>query len=300
MDSIATGRVAKPLVYKKEFILYESSIRAQELIVTACFRSRLGGGLAAGGFVAMLAGMANSLPPVGFATLLLGAMGNSYALAIMAQRVIKGMATRHVERIVMEPTPDAASATDGDDKKSSSVAALLTSAATVEERVAATPEIALRIRTLDTDRWILLADPMEDDRRASFGEICDRLGLLHVAADTGACVDPALATAILTSSKVVVEERAEPRTDVAELLRKPAGSAGLMFGEVSMEDVDRGAAVAAGRAPPLDAAETIGRRSVWGGMSVLLAGCLFIIGESARDADGVARWKNLGNLKLPG
>merc|ERR1719401_1815220 len=110
--------------------------------------------------------------------------------------MIRKLAERHVEQLTILPTPNSVSESPKDDGKGTA-ASVLIGAATVEEQLAATPELRLHIRTADIDRWLTLADPPEEEGfayglegassfdRAPFADIWGRLRLLHIDLDSG-------------------------------------------------------------------------------------------------------------------
>jgi len=294
-------------------LLYKSSVDIQEVVNSAQRRCQLGAVFAAGGFGLIIVNAIASIPPAACAMLFGGAAANSYALAVIAQRLIRKVAARHVEQLTVLPTPEKAAGSDvKTGQEGDGAASLLYLAATVEERLAVTPELCLDVRTANANRWLLLADPapldVEDDlrgldadagtQRAPFADICGRLGLLHVNADDGTCSDQAFLSAVTSTEKVVLDERVEPRQDAAPLLAVPPGSPvpGPMLSEVSLSDVEQAARMVSAEAPA-EAVERIGWRARAGGLSVLGAGALFMVGESAKDPDGIPRWKNL-NLPI--
>lgn len=139
-----------------------------------------------------------------------------------------------------------------------------------------------------------LADETEGLKRASFQDICKRANLLHINVKTGSCSDITLLKALIDTPKVILEERAEPRTDIVEMLQVPLGAPapGTMISELTKGEVDKVSQTVSGRTPE-EEIERIGRRAFIGGISIFCAGALFAIGESARDPDGVVRWRNL-------
>lgn len=327
-------RRARPLDFTKNFTLYKSSVDIQEVADTAKRRCQIGAALAAGGFTAVIASVAPALPLPALAMLGCGAMGNSYALAVVAQRLVQRLAARHVERILVVPLPEAEheapkAAEEPDKEEEDGFASLLFDAATMEERFRATRELRLEVRTGTADRWFSLVDPPTDEEVAGFaahlGEGAEegeaaaqpapladlfRLGLLRVNLNVGTCGDQALLDALLESPKVAIDERLEARpaagapapaqaadggAEGGEGAMPPAGE--LLLSEMTRGDVQQAAKSANKGIPPAEAIQKLGRRALCGGISVLMAGGLFMAGESARDADGVPRWKNL-NLPM--
>ncbi|CAE8593485.1 unnamed protein product [Polarella glacialis] len=245
---------------------------------------------------------AGAMPPELLVMLGFGAAANSYILVVLARRLIRNLATRHVDRLSILPMPQ-----EEEKEQEGTVAEkLLLALASIEERLAVTPEVRLQVRTGTSERWLSLVKPLSLEElegsdlvsKASFADLCGNLRLLDINVDAGTCHDHALVTALMTSSKIPVDERAEARADVGPSLAVPDGdpAPGVMLSEVLKSDADKASQMASGE-PPAEAIEQIGRRSLVGGLSVLAGGLLFVGGERARDADGVARWNN---LKLPG
>merc|ERR1719231_287622 len=119
------------------------------------------------------------------------------------------VASRHTERLTLLPTPfcpDAGPPVDDAD----GIASLLVGAATVADRLAATPELRLEIRTPGATRYVTLVDPDGDhDMRAAFGDICSRLRLLDIDLVAGSCTDQYLLEALSEAEKVAIDERFE-------------------------------------------------------------------------------------------
>lgn len=186
-------------------------------------------------------------------------------------------------------------------------AGMLIDSATYEDRLAVTPALRLMIRTADLDRWVTLVDlpdeaeaddkygGLEGDRnahlRAAFGDIYNRIKILHINLDDGICYDPALLTAIVNSPKVAAEEHISPRTDLSGG-GVPHIEVTPLLSDFARADVEKMERVTSEEPPALTIAK-MGKRARLGGVSVFLGGTLFGIGEYSRDEDGVARWKNL-------
>eukprot|EP00930_Biecheleria_cincta_P040976 TRINITY_DN28059_c0_g1_i1.p1 TRINITY_DN28059_c0_g1~~TRINITY_DN28059_c0_g1_i1.p1 ORF type:complete len:370 (+),score=91.77 TRINITY_DN28059_c0_g1_i1:25-1134(+) len=304
-------RPVRPLIFESEQLLFESDLDIQGIILIARRKCFAGAGLALGGFYALLASAGGALP-LELLMLLLGtAAANSYVLVVLAQRLIRNLATRHVDRLVILPTPKESlkeQQNHKEEEEASMATKLLLSLASVEERLAITPEVRLQVRTASSERWFSLVEPLNlgDDgdedldlvsQRASFADICKELRLLDIDEEEGMCHEQALVAALKSSGKILVDERAEPRSDVFFFLSVPQGmpALGIMLSEVSKADVVKAGKVAKSESVA-DAIESIGRRAFSGGACVLAGGFLFILGEQARDADGVARWNR---LKLP-
>merc|ERR1711971_571652 len=121
------------------------------------------------------------------------------------------------------------------------------------------------------DHWVTLVESREDaefeglpdeSRRASFGDLCRRLRVLHIDSDNATmCPDAALLAALVRSPKVVAEERREPRTDagVASALRVPEGAPppGPMLSDLTIVEVEEGHKTVS-LFPPADDIDKIG------------------------------------------
>lgn len=297
---------ARPLSNTSELMLYKSAINIQGVAAAARQNCLVGSGLAVAGFGVLIASVAPAVPPPVFVAMLGGALANCYALCVIALRVVRGLAARHVEQLVLLPTPDFQEPEEMKESGSSPSLLLheMASAATAEERLKITPEVHLEIRTANADTWITLVDPPEDvavdgsaDCRAPFGELCSELRVLHMDTESATlCPDAALLSALMESRKVAVEERREARGDsaVTSVLQIPEGAAvpGPMLSDFTVGDIEE-ARRTVSVLPPEHDINKIGRRARNGGLAILMTGSLFAIGESCRDADGVPRYTNL-------
>lgn len=272
----------------------------------------MGAGLGVGGISIIVTSAAGSMPLPACTMLLGGAAVYAYGLSFIARRLMRSLAARHVERLVVLPADRASAAAEDalrqlaqKQEQHGVAASLLFSAATIEERLSATAEVCLEVRTATANRWLKLADLPdveehysgfdEDSLGAPFSDICGRLHLLHFQLDQeGTCYDHAFLTAVLESDKRIVDERIEPRSDATPLLTEPPVQ-GPMLSEIEVSDIEQ-VANSVSKDAPADVVSKLGRRARMGGLSVFGAGLLFAIGESAKDPDGVPRW---GNLNLP-
>lgn len=234
-----------------------------------------------------------------------GLCANAYAHFITAQKLIRKLAARHVDQLSVMPLEAKENLQETEGAKG-----LLLATASTEERLAATHSLDLRLKTASTERKLTLVEPMVDEslkfklddpsvdmaQKASMQQISS-LGLLDIDESAGTCHDAALLAALKASKKVVAEETAEPRTDVAPFLRVPEGAPapGERLDTVTASEVESAikVKVESGVVPSIEA---IGWRAQWSGVAILVAGSLFAVGERARDADGHARWNK---LKLP-
>lgn len=319
--AVPRRRRARPLEFTKNFVLYRSTLGIQEIADHAQRRCQIGGVLAAGGFGAIVVALSAALPFPALAMLTGGASVNCYALVVVASRLIRNLATRHVDRLTIVPLPEvqreelakARKQEKKDEEEEGELASILFDSATVEERLRATQELQLEIHTGTVVRSLALIDapPEEEDfmadldpdnmhreggpvRRATFGDLCDRLNLLSVDLNNGSCNDQAMLDALLTANKVVVDESLDANPAAGTALAG-AGARELLFSEMTSADVEE-ASKKASKGEPAAAIKKLGRDALIGGASVLVAGGVFLLGESARDPDGVPRWNNLPQL----
>lgn len=307
-------RRARPLAFTENFLVFESTLDIQDIANTARRRCQVGAGLAACGFSIVVVNIAQVLPLPAVAMLSMGAVANTFALVTIAQRLIRKLAGQHVERIRVLPLPQGAPEVKEEkpEEDESGFASLLFDAATLEQRLEVTAELPVEVRSGTTDRCFSLIDPPEEaeygrfstdlgedsdaahERPAAFADLC-KLGLLRVDLSGGRCTDQALLDALLESRKVAVDERLQPRQDAGPALT-PAPEAPLrgelLLSSMSRADVEEASKVAS-QTIPAEAIVKLGKRARLGGVSVLVAGALFLVGENARDEDGVPRWKNL-------
>ncbi|CAE7531714.1 unnamed protein product [Symbiodinium natans] len=300
-------RPVPPLSFEKETLIFQSDVDMQEIVAMSRWKCLLGGGLGLTGFYALLASLSlhGSLPFELAMVFSAGLCANAYAHFVTAQKLIRKLAARHVDQLWVMPLE----AKEKPQEKGGAHSLLLETAST-EERLAATPSLDLRLKTASSERWLSLVEPMVDEslkfkldddsadlsQKASMHEIFN-LGLLDIDESAGKCHDTPLLAALKLSKKVVAEETAEPRTDIAPFLRVPEGAPapGERLDTVAASEVERAikVKVETGVVPSIEA---IGWRAQWSGAAILVAGCLFSVGERARDKDGTARWNK---LKLP-
>lgn len=309
-----------PLIYDKEVLVYQSTVDVLELGKNAQMKCIVGASLGMAGFGILLASVGASMSQPAFLMLLTIAGVNTYSKAIVSQRVVRRLAARHVDKIVILPTPQD-SVPKAEEKKSNededdSVSKLMSASATFEERLAVTPLLRLQVRTATAERFFSLVDIPEKaktsksqdfygsnsldglplDRRATFSDICKELKLLYACLEHGVCRDPSVLSALTNSTKVVTDEMAELRSDVGVLQSNPTpDTAGVLFSELTPADVGKVVGLGS-EEPPYKAIDKIGRRALIAGSSVLVGACVFYLGENARDVDGVPRWHK---LKLP-
>eukprot|EP00927_Polykrikos_kofoidii_P057126 TRINITY_DN51233_c0_g1_i1.p1 TRINITY_DN51233_c0_g1~~TRINITY_DN51233_c0_g1_i1.p1 ORF type:complete len:390 (+),score=52.72 TRINITY_DN51233_c0_g1_i1:106-1275(+) len=284
ISDVVAASLARPLSIPKELVVFQSDGDVEEVLTEASRRCYTGAGFFAAGCGTFLASSVDVFPPIVLAALCVGCFGNTYALAVVAQRVLRNSAVRHVERIVVLPTIHDSSPVV-DEKEPKGIASVMISAAPVSERLAVTPELRLEVRTAGADRFFSIVDRRpENAEQASFGDLCSRLRLLHIDIDTGTCRERALLDALSRTEKVVADERAE--------VRENGIPAGPMLSDVTIQDVLEGEK-AVGAESPVEAMVRLASRSRTAGVATFIAGILFFIGEGARDRDGVARWTNL-------
>jgi len=304
-------RLVTPLPLTERVLLYDCPVDMQGTIARARQRCLIGAGLGVGGIGIIVASAAGTMPLPACAMLLGGAAAYAYGLSVIARRLLRSLAARHVERLAVLPAESASAAAEDalrrlrqEQEQHGLAASLLFSAATIEERLSATVEVCVEVRTATANRWLKLADLPENDEHyggfdedslgAPFSDICGRVNLLHFDLEERNCLDHAFLAALLASGKRIVDERIEPRSDATPLLADPPVQ-GPMLSEIEVSDIEQ-AAKSVSKDAPADVVSKIGRRARLGGLSVFGAGVFFAIGESAKGPDGVPRW---GNLNLP-
>merc|ERR1712136_165362 len=104
-----------------------------------------GAGLALAGF-SMFFSAIGSVPAPALAVLVGGSLANCYALVAVAHRVFRNLAERHVDQLVVIAHSDREAAEES--------IALHVEAVTTEERLAATSELNLEVRTGTSQHWI--------------------------------------------------------------------------------------------------------------------------------------------------
>jgi len=285
---------APPLSIPAELCLYESSVDLGECARSARSRCLVGASLGVCGFAGVLAGSAATATPAMQAVLCAGAVAYAYKNSIMATRSIAGLAVTHVERIVALPTAGAGggAAAEGPPEE-----------AAVEERLAATPEVQIKVRTANLDLWMKLEEPvstwdggrysgfMSDDRAVvgNFFEEQRRLLYLEEVGAEGApsSMDPALLRAVAASTKVVAERQLDLRSDVDSLLRLPPQGVklaeSLFFPVVKQGQQPQSGGAAARRGTPAQEITALGTQSLFSGVIFLMAGALYIGRDIAQD-----------------
>mmetsp|Transcript_20001 Transcript_20001/g.46555 ORF Transcript_20001/g.46555 Transcript_20001/m.46555 type:complete len:363 (+) Transcript_20001:72-1160(+) len=296
--AFAMSTEAKPLKLQSQLQLYVAPTDIQEIGSHAYAQLRWGTGLAAVGFTTFLYSIAPTLPPPLLAGLCAGASANLYGLWSLSNKSLRRFALRHVEEIALLPSSSGTGTDQESPEKSEHSQSLMEaarSAATMEDRLEATPSLELEIRTATTRHWVRLVPAQSDDSRASFADICSRMRLLHLDVENGISADPPLLKALAESSKVAAEEQAIHRTDVGAWLALPDASAQphpLLFTDVQKEEVAKVGSTPTA-APPSTIITQLGQRAFYAGVGVFVAGASFLVGEAAKDADGVPRWSNL-------
>lgn len=316
-------RRARPLTFTEDVVLYRAGVDIQLVASQARKQCHIGAALSATGFATLLLSLAPTMPLPLLAALCGGASVNCYALTVIAGRLIQKLGAKHVDQVTILPTPppDPKKDTPKEPDERDRFASILYSSATVEDRLIATPELRLQIRTGGTVRWLSIVDLPDDfhqasafsaglaegategeraDTPASFGDICRRLKFFEADLEDSMCADQPLLHALISSDKIVVDERAERLDSCCAALAVAPGDPVLMFSEFTVGDVEEvAAAVSKSKIKPVSYIHKLGRYAMFGGGSVLLGGCVFFVGEGARDEYGVARWINLNKLQIP-
>jgi len=297
-------RPVRPLSFKEETLIFESEVDVKEVVLAARRKSQMGAAMSIGGFYAFLASLSihGALSMELLMAACVGLIANAYVKLATSQSLIIKLADRHVERMEVQTK----TLEDGPAVKDMDAAQkLLLDGASMEERLDATKELYVKLRTARNDHRFLLVDSIDESmkyklddavpelgQKATMGAMC-KLGLIDINEARGKCHDAALVAALKTSPKILVEEEVEAR-----FVDGPLGqaSAGAMLSEVTKDEVDRAARLT----PDASAVQEIqaaGTRAQWSGAALMGVGLIFTLGENARDADGVAKWNR---LKLPG
>jgi len=84
-----------------EYSLYRSQVDLSGAVSSAQRKCQLGAGLGAAGFLGVAASMASSAPPSAMVLLLAGAVANGYSQLAHKPTLLKSLALRHVEELVL-------------------------------------------------------------------------------------------------------------------------------------------------------------------------------------------------------
>lgn len=299
-------RPVNPLRFEEKTLIFESQVDVKEVILTSRRKCQIGAALSICGFNTFLASLSlhGALSMQLCMAACLGLIANAYIKLATSQRLVARLADRHVERLEVKTERDG----DGDGpsvKEMDAAQKLLLDGASMEERLAVTKELQVKLRTARNEHSFFLVDSMDealkyklDDaapeaaQKATMAAMC-KLGLIDINEASGKCFDVALLSALKTSDKILVDEEVEPRFTDGPLGQE---SAGWMLSEVTKDEVDRAARLTPD-ASAIQEIQAVGSRAQWSGAALMGVGLLFTIGENARDSDGVAKWNK---LKMPG
>lgn len=256
-------------------VLFESDVQITPLIETAKWRCRTAAGFASVGFSAVIGSLATTAPPAVVGLLVGGVFVNSYMFHSANQRILRGFAMRHVERVTLLGEADAGG-------------------------------LAIEVRSANVTRRLELVDPagpwegsrflgLVADTRVSFADICGSRSILHVDVAAGKADDPELLQSILSTSKVIASEAAEVREDVDESLRPPAPELDMSSLRTVPVEPPAGAPKQ-GLPSPVEMVEHMGKRTLGGGALILLAGATFASGRRKRQMESGSTAPKPGSL----
>jgi len=270
------------------------------------------------GFAGVLVGSPTA-PPLAQAVICLGAAATTYKHAVMAKKELANIAMRHVEKVVLLPKPGSADA--GADASADASADAPASEHTAQDRVEATREMELLVRTPNMDMTFQIGQPVTAwegakytglvaDERPAFSNVCTSLLSFEevfgatVHGDPPKIPDRELLEALLDSDKVIVERKVTLREDLEpdHLLACPADTPkrmeGLLDGVGSKEpgSAETNQQAAGKRRHPATEIQFIGRQSIFSGFIFQMAGLAFISrlfteGEDPTLGDMYAKWK---------
>lgn len=292
-SSVVITRKALPLQFDEEWSLYKSDIEGQTLFESVHRKCQVGAMLSSLGAFSTLVGLSSFAPVPVVAAFSVGVVVNCYMLFSRSKGVLRQLALRHVDSLAVSTSADVAESAP---PKS---AIGMDWEETMDARLDATPVVYLSIRSPNVTRRVTLGFPApgtDSADRPQFGNgIYEKLRLFHVdLEDEDACQDLSLLTAVLETSKVIVDEEVECRDDVPNWLQFPngAGAPGVMLSAVTNLAVDR-VEHAISDEPPIDAAVQIGRKALAGGFSAFAGGTFFVACAFGlyRGEDGHFRFK---------
>lgn len=297
-------RPVSPLRFEEKTLIFESQVDVKEVILTSRRKCQIGAALSICGFNTFLASLSlhGALSMQLCMAACLGLIANAYIKLATSQRLVAKLADRHVERLEVKTETHGSVPSV---KEMDAAQKLLLDGASMEERLAVTKELQVKLRTARNEHSFFLVDSMDealkyklDDaapdaaQKATMAAMC-KLGLIDINEASGKCFDVALLSALKTSDKILVDEEVEPRFTDGPLGQE---SAGWMLSEVTKDEVDRAARLTPD-ASAIQEIQAVGSRAQWSGAALMGVGLLFTVGENARDSDGVAKWNK---LKMPG
>lgn len=195
------------------------------------------------GFASILATSAATAPLAAVAGILGGAAVHTYLTLMIPRRAVRKLAMNYVEHMMVLPpgTGPVQPAVEGEGHRGeASLWAEPSQAnlpATVEGATAWLSTIGsleLQLRQGNVTRWLRLEEPaaawegarftgLVEDGRVTFGDACQRLGLLQFEGpETSACSNAALLEALQQTGKFIAAEEVNRRTDVPFLFQLPA------------------------------------------------------------------------------
>jgi len=269
--------------------VYESKVDLDSAAQAARSQCLMGTTMCLCGFAGVLVGAPTASPGLK-GMVVFGAAASTYKHAVLAKKEFGNVAMRHVEQVVLKPSkaPTSGSATDSQD----------IAHGTAEERLAATRELELLVRTPNLDMRFVLGEPaaawegakysgLVADERPKFSEVCKAMLHFDEASDkpdSPVIPDVELLAALRDCDKVVVDREVTVRSHLEAdgLLTAPPETPHRIEGMV--DDVGKSAAgsgsnsqrAAGHRKPPAMEIKMIGRSSVVSGFVFQIAGLIFL------------------------
>lgn len=272
---------ASPYVISSELVVYETPAVVPELLTGVRQQFMAGAGLASVAFAAVGACIATTTAPTTLALLVAALSVNAATLVTYTQQSLKGLATKHVEKIVLLPVDPSKDAQGGGEQ------------GTAAERLAATDQVRVLVRSANVERTLLLTNVaaawqgaryagLVSDDRIEFGTVCTRLRLLDADPEAATSKDLPLLLALLSSPKVIAEELIECRADVPEIMRVKDDFPGLKLSAKTQSEAKR---VPEGmpRSPPIDDIKNLGKRAIRGGILMLCGAALFVVKKNKEE-----------------
>eukprot|EP00927_Polykrikos_kofoidii_P067748 TRINITY_DN63196_c0_g1_i1.p1 TRINITY_DN63196_c0_g1~~TRINITY_DN63196_c0_g1_i1.p1 ORF type:complete len:413 (+),score=75.55 TRINITY_DN63196_c0_g1_i1:57-1241(+) len=300
--SVASSASApQPLAFDEQLCIYRSSASLSTVAEKALSKCRVGTSLGLSGFAGVLFGVPTA-PPVAAGVIAVAAAINTYKHLYATRCTMQEIATRHVESVVILPN------TSGESPGScqNPAASIEPSSSSTEERLKATQEVDLLVRTTNLEFRMRLVDPAAawegakysgfvDDDRPSFSSLYQRGDVLHFddlsawgRPGAPSSDDQALLEALVASSKVVDEHSISKRDDVASLLHLSSGADGS---QIQLKQNKSSSSASKGTQeqklpPPAEEIERVGKQSLLSNGVIFVAGSLFVGKRLSEKPDG--------------
>lgn len=286
-EQVAPKPDVKPLHFPSEVCVYKSDVDLHTLAKTSRAQSMLGNSLAVTGFAGVLAGSPGAAPAAQ-ALVCLGAAAMTYKFTVVAKKELALVALRQVEKVVILPSQS------GEEAASAEEAA--EDAASVVERLNATEELGVMVKTTNADITFKLGSPVAAwegakysglvaDERPAFADVCRGLFHMEEISSWGkpgspSSTDADLLQALLSSDKVVLERSIVRREDLEEselmgLTKSIENTYSTMLSGVTRADAEKATADSSRREPEVEI-QHIGRSSLISGVMFFVAGMIFL------------------------